>query len=224
MDLHYGNLSREFLPYLEKKNIFTNYLNEFLTTPYPNYFESMKECKLIMKHQEDAMNSKDWNSILSFCSHWDSELIGSLKMSLKKLDIPFNDEYIEYLTDISEDLGALILQLKSKYQRARPYQVAYYSNMKLHPFETLSGNTPSYPSGHASQGYFLCSVIAHHYPEKKEELMKLASRIAESRIIWGIHFPSDNAFGIHIAKQLMAKDDIKEMYFGGGGDDDVANV
>lgn len=223
MDLHYGNLSRESLSYLDKKNIFTEYINEFSASPYPNLFESGSECKAIIKAQEDAMNSTNWNSILKFSSHWDSELIGSLKISLTQLQIPFNDEYIDYLTDITEDLGALIMQLKERYQRPRPYQVSWYLNQKLHPFDTISGNTPSYPSGHATQGYFLCSVIANHYPEKKDELMKLASRIAESRVIWGVHFPSDNAFGIHIAKELLAKDDIREKYFG-GGDDDVANV
>jgi hypothetical protein len=29
----------------------------------------------------------------------------------------------------------------------------------------------------------------------------------------GIHYPSDNAFGIQVVKELMLKDDIKEKYF-----------
>jgi acid phosphatase (class A) len=78
--------------------------------------------------------------------------------------------------------------------------------------ETISGNTPAYPSGHATQSYLLCSLIAHHYEEKREELMQLAGRIAESRIIMGVHYPSDNEFGIKIAKELMEDEAIKEMY------------
>ena len=42
-ELYYGNLSKEFLPYLEKKNIFTEYFDEFSMIPYPNFFESLEE-------------------------------------------------------------------------------------------------------------------------------------------------------------------------------------
>ena len=41
----------------------------------------------------------------------------------------------------------------------------------------------------------------------------LSQKVAESRIILGIHFPTDNAFGVNIAKQLMKKEDIKNEYF-----------
>ena len=213
-ELHYGNINREYVKYLSVDNIFTAYKNEFLISPFPNFYESSKEIDRIMEVQQKAINSNEWNVIEKFCNQWDGDLIESFALTLKKLEIPANDDYLQFLAKVSEDLGALIMQIKDYYNRARPFQVAYYSNNKeFHPFETISGNTPAYPSGHASQGMFLCSIISNHYPEKERELMSLASKIAESRIIMGVHFPSDNQFGIEIAQELMKKEDIKSLYF-----------
>lgn len=214
MELYYGNISQEYLPLLKVENIFTNYKNEFLLANMPNFYESTQEIQKIIEAQKKAMESSEWDSIKKFCIQWDGDIIESFDKSLKKLNIPTNSDYLEYLAKISQEFGALIIQLKNTFQRARPYQIAYYSNLPLHPFETYSGNTPSYPSGHAGQGFFLCSIIAHHYPEKAKELRSLAMKIADSRVIMGIHFPSDNAFGKQIATILMGKDDIKNKYFG----------
>ena len=211
-ELYYGNLSKEFLPYLENKNIFTEYFDEFSMIPYPNFYESLQENQIIMDVQTKAEQNAEWDKIKNFCFLWDSDLIGSLKLSLTKLEIPFDDAYIDYLTNISEELGALIMQLKNHYQRARPFQYALYGNQKLHPYETTSGNTPSYPSGHACQSYFLCKVIGMHYEEKQKQLDILANKVAESRVILGVHFPSDNQFGMHIAKALLEKQNIIETY------------
>lgn len=211
-DLYYGNLNKSFLPYLDVKNEFTQYFDEFSMIPFPNFYESLQENEFIMSVQEKAEQSAEWDKVKNFCFLWDAELIESLKTSLSKLGIPHDDSYIDYLTTITEDLGALIMQLKNHYQRARPYQYAFYGNQKLHPYDTFSGITPSYPSGHATQTYFLCKVIATHYEEKAKELDALAKRVADSRVIMGVHFPSDNEFGINIAQSLLEKQDIIAKY------------
>lgn len=223
LELHYGNISREYVKFLEAENIFTKYKNEFELNPFPNFLQSAEEIDKIMEHQKKAMSSSEWDAIHKFCMQWDGDIIDSFAKTLTKLNIPANDEYLEYLAKISEDLGALIMQLKNSYQRARPYQIAYYSNNKqFHPFETISGNTPAYPSGHATQGYFICNVISHHYPDKAKELRSLANKIADSRIIMGVHFPSDNNFGVYIAKELMKKEDIKNQFF--SDEDEEENI
>lgn len=214
MDLHYGNISKENLKYLEMDNVFTKYFNKFNLYPYPTFIQSCEEIEQIQSIQSNAESKSNWESISKFCEQWDSDLMGATKYWLSKLEIPNNKEYIEYLAKISEDMGGLIMQLKNYYNRARPYQYAYYSNRtNFNPYETLSGNTPAYPSGHAGQSHFILSVVANHYEEKKDELMKLAKRIADSRVVMGVHFPSDNAFGIKIANDLMEEEDIKKMYF-----------
>jgi hypothetical protein len=212
-ELRYGNLTKELQSQLGVKNIFTEYLAEFSFIEYPNYYESSQEIISIIKTQESAEKSGKWEAIKSFCDLWDSDLILALEKTLDMLDIPFDDEYIEYLTKVTEDLGSFIVQLKNHYQRPRPFQVAFYTEQNLHPYDSVSAQSPSYPSGHAMQSYLICNIIAYHYEEKKEQLLKIAKQIADSRIIMGIHYPSDNSFGIQVVKELMLKDDIKEKYF-----------
>ena len=213
MELHYGNINKENLKYLKEKNAFTKHFNLFNNIDYPNFLDSCSEIKQISDIQKKAENSSNRESIFKFCEQWDSSLLESMQYWLNRLEIPNNEEYINFLADASEDLGALIMQLKNHYNRARPFQYAYYSKEKFNPYETLSGNTPAYPSGHASQSYFICSIVANHYEDKKEELMKLAKRVADSRIVMGVHFPSDNEFGIMIAKQIMSQKEIRAKYF-----------
>jgi hypothetical protein len=212
-ELRYGNLTKELQSQLEVKNIFTEYLAEFSFIEYPNYYESSQEIISIIKTQESAEKSGKWEAIKSFCDLWDSDLILALEKTLDMLDIPFDDEYIEYLTKVTEDLGSFIVQLKNHYQRPRPFQVAFYTEQNLHPYDSVSAQSPSYPSGHAMQSFLIFNIIAYHYEDKKEQLLKIAKQIADSRIIMGIHYPSDNAFGIQVVKELMLKDDIKEKYF-----------
>jgi len=209
----YGNISQEYLPLLDIENIFTKYKSEFIIKNYPNYLETAEEINKIISIQKKAMDSNDWLSIKEFSLMWDEDIIFAFEHSLRKLNIPINKEYIDYIANVSQEIGALIMQLKNDFQRARPYQIAYYTNANLHPFESVSGHSPSYPSGHSCQAYFICNLIASHYPSKKKELMDLCNKIGQSRIILGIHYPSDHIFGYYIAQELMQKEDIKKKFF-----------
>jgi hypothetical protein len=212
-DLRYGNLTKELQAKLSEENVFTQYMGEFAFIDYPNYAESSEEIIEIIETQKKSRESGKWQAIKDFCDLWDEDIMGALKKTLTRLNIPFDEDYIEYLTQVSDDLGALVVQLKNHYQRPRPYQVAFYTEQDLHPYYSYSAVSPSYPSGHACQALFLFHLIGFHYEDKKEELLKVAKQVADSRIILGVHYKSDNLFGFQIVKELLLKDDIKEKYF-----------
>jgi hypothetical protein len=212
-DLRYGNLTKELQAKLSEENVFTQYMGEFAFIDYPNYAESSEEIIEIIETQKKSRESGKWQAIKDFCDLWDEDIMGALKKTLTRLNIPFDEDYIEYLTQVSDDLGALVVQLKNHYQRPRPYQVAFYTEQDLHPYYSYSAVSPSYPSGHACQALFLFNLIGFHYEDKKEELLKVAKQVADSRIILGVHYKSDNLFGFQIVKELLLKDDIKEKYF-----------
>jgi len=214
MDLRYGNLTKELQAKMQVENIFTKYVGDFSFDEYPNYADSADEVVKIIQVQQNAEQSKNWEASKQFCLLWDEDFINAFEVSLKRLNIPYDQEYLDYIYTMSEDIGALIIQLKSHYQRPRPFQLALYTNQNLHPYDSVSAQSPSYPSGHAVQALFILSVISSHYEEKKDELMKLAKQIADSRVVLGLHYPSDNKFGFEIVSQLLLKDDIKEKYFG----------
>lgn len=213
MDLRYGNLTKELQAKMQVENIFTKYIGEFSFDEYPNYADSAEEVMKILQTKQNAEKSAKWKAIQEFCVLWDEDMFNAFELTLKRLYIPYDQEYLDYIYEISEDIGALIIQLKSHYQRPRPFQLALYTNQNLHPYDSVSAQSPSYPSGHATQAFFILSVIAFHYDDKKEELMKLAKQIADSRIVLGLHYPSDNTFGLQIVNKILLKKDIKEKYF-----------
>ena len=56
-ELYYGNLSKEFLPYLDKQNLFTEYFEEFSMEPFPRFLETLQENEFIIETQNKAEQS-----------------------------------------------------------------------------------------------------------------------------------------------------------------------
>ena len=53
-----------------------------------------------------------------------------------------------------------IMELKYKYNRPRPYQIAKFYDIDLNGTQLDSMKTPSFPSGHAIQGYLLGEYLS----------------------------------------------------------------
>jgi len=108
-------------------------------------------------------------------------------------------EIIEVLVNQSRKF---IMTAKYSYNRPRPQQIAKFYGMTLNGTETDSMKTPSYPSGHAVQGYLVAEVLKTQIPHLTGELNNLADDIANSRIVGKAHYPSDREFGKKIAKLI----------------------
>lgn len=65
---------------------------------------------------------------------------------------------------------------------------------------TTSG---SYPSGHATQAFVQAGLLAAAFPEKREALREHARLIAWSRVIGGVHYPSDIVAGQILGDRLV---------------------
>ena len=108
----------------------------------------------------------------------------------------------EELKNVMKGVKSIILQLKYHYNRPRPYQVADAKNLKLDSENLKSASTPSYPSGHATQGTFLGRYLADLYPEYEKELRQIGEDIAFSRNMAKVHYPSDSEFGKMLGNDL----------------------
>ena len=119
----------------------------------------------------------------------------------------FEELELEFNKDESDELlkqsAKYLMELKYKYNRPRPYQLAEFYHMDVTNFNMDSMNTPSYPSGHATQGYLLGKFYSQRHPEYKKELMDLGDAVAESRIVGKAHYPSDKEFGKKLAEKLF---------------------
>lgn len=121
------------------------------------------------------------------------------KDTLAELELPYIKEELKSLLNES---GKFVVELKYKYNRPRPWQIAEFYGVKLKGVDMESMKTPSYPSGHAIQGYLAGMYYANKYPEYSKVFKQLGEDIAHSRIVAKAHYPSDKTFGKKVAEYL----------------------
>ena len=109
----------------------------------------------------------------------------------------------EYLEKVVKESAKFIMQLKYKYNRPRPYQIAEFYGIDLNGVQLDSMKTPSYPSGHATQGYLVGEILTQFDPQNSITYRQKAEDIAHSRIVAKAHFPSDRIYGKKIGKFLF---------------------
>jgi acid phosphatase (class A) len=97
---------------------------------------------------------------------------------------------------------SLLHWLKNVINRPRPYQLAYYYELPLYPLIHTDANSAAYPSGHSLTAFVMSEYYAKKYPEHRAELEALAKKIAKSRELMGIHFPSDQVISREIADTI----------------------
>jgi len=151
--------------------------------------KTLEEIKYLSEIEEDVDYVRENDKV--------KESFGKLH---EELELEYNeDEAGKYLKESSK----YIMELKYKFQRPRPHQIADFYGIDLNGVDLDSMKTPSYPSGHATQGYLLGMIYSERYPQYNEEFIRLAEDIAESRIIGKAHYPSDKKAGIELAEKLF---------------------
>jgi len=107
-------------------------------------------------------------------------------------------------------LEQYVYALKYYHNRARPEQLAPYSNLDIDVLYTETHHTPSYPSGHTMYSELAAHMLADEYPEYREEFFELSKYCGLARILQGVHYPSDNRASVIAVEKLYPL--IKEKY------------
>lgn len=91
-------------------------------------------------------------------------------------------------------LGLLVYKwLKLTIRRVRPYN--YHDNI----FRNVAAlDQFSFPSGHTQHSVSFSLVLVHHYPEWGLLVLPFTALVALSRVILGLHYPSDVIIGAAI--------------------------
>lgn len=115
-----------------------------------------------------------------------------------------NDE-VDRAMPVLEKVAAVAKRVagdfKEKYKRHRPYS----ADKRIKPCVDLPGNSQSYPSGHTVHAMATACTLEMIYPEKAKAIREYADKLAEQRLIGGVHFPSDVEAGKKLAEQLCRK-------------------
>ncbi len=120
---------------------------------------------------------------------------GPLGASFTKANYPLS---FALLDRVNEDEYYLSSTLKKEYKRPRPFQA--HPEVKALFFVDAF----SYPSGHSCGAYTLAEMLGALFPDKKDALLDRAAAVGRSRIVAGVHYPSDVDEGKKLADALIS--------------------
>ena len=109
--------------------------------------------------------------------------------TLKKHRLEFPYDIFGRAWDV---MSPVIKNLKYKFNRPRPYQLAPIYDIKIKVTQTSTHHTPAYPSGHTAYAALGAYILSAKYPEYSSEFFSEVSLAGVARILQGVHYPSDN--------------------------------
>ena len=157
--------------------------------PGDNTFDTMQEIKALKKIPIDKEFVKKFD---------DQEK--AFKETAERKGIKDYDSSVA--KKLIEKSAPVILKLKKHFDRPRPKVLAKKMNIKMKDIEMASMKTPSYPSGHSTQGILIGLALSDKYPKAKSAFMKTANNISDSRNIAHAHYKSDSDMGKKLGKSM----------------------
>lgn len=102
------------------------------------------------------------------------------------------------------DAGQSTLRAKDTYARARPFTVQDAPICVPGDAAALR-KSPSYPSGHAAAGWAWALLLAELAPERSGPLLRRGYEFGLSRVVCGVHWPSDVETGRTVGAAAVAR-------------------
>ncbi len=99
------------------------------------------------------------------------------------------------LTRLSRATRAISDGSKARWLRPRPYNASPLIQPVIDKPGSPQRPSWSYPSGHALWGYAMALVLAAMLPEKRDAILARGRQFGWSRVVGGVHWPSDVAAG-----------------------------
>ena len=160
-----------------------------LKPPGDNTFDTMQEVKALKKIPIRKAFVKEFD---------DQE--SAFKKTAEREGIEDYDNSVA--KKLIEKSAPVILKLKKHFDRPRPKVLAKKMNIKMKDIEMDSMKTPSYPSGHSTQGMLIGLVLSDKHPKSKSAFMQTAKNISDSRNIARAHYKSDSDMGNKLGKLM----------------------
>ena len=157
--------------------------------PGNNTFDTMQEIKALKKI---PIRKK-------FVKEFDNQESAFKKTAEKEGIKDYDSSIAKKLIDKS---ASVILKLKKHFNRPRPKVLAKKMNIKMKDIEMASMKTPSYPSGHSTQGMLIGLALSNKYPRSRKAFMKTANNISDSRNVAHAHYKSDSDMGKKLGKSM----------------------
>lgn len=132
---------------------------------------------------------------------YDDDFLWAFEKICKDNGLGFDKKFFKAMI---KEVGHIVIKLKYKFNRPRPFQLAKVHCLDLMKYDSETAKTPSYPSGHTTQGRVLAIYLSKLYPELQDQFEVVSDTISLSRMVGCHHFPSDVAYGNQIATWLAS--------------------
>ena len=165
-------------------------IEQFMNIPFPpnGSAETLAEIKHINSIVEEVGFIKSTDDVHS---HFID--------GLKNLGLKYDEK--KWKNVLKESLP-IIYKLKYHYNRPRPAQLARELGIDCDSVDLKSAQTPSYPSGHSTQGVLISLLLSDKYPEHVVEIRRLGLEIGYGRLMGRVHYQSDHNLGVDLGKCL----------------------
>jgi hypothetical protein len=199
-DIVWGNPTQRTVTELEKKTIIDELFEVFSEMPFPK--NSSIAVKQELNQLVDYVSQlKDNEEFVKRYRYYD---FGIERLFNKVAEKQVVDK--ELVNSLLSDIIPLSTKLKFYFQRPRPYQLAQFYKLKLFPYPTITGNTPSYPSTTTLVSYVICKILSIKYDAQKDYFIQLHKDIAYSRLYLGLNYPSDIDFSTICGEMILSND------------------
>lgn len=208
-DIAWGNPSIQQKILMEKQEDVDDLYAQFSNSTMPsNDSEATKaELNEIVRLLKEVDSEKNINAFRRYLNY-DKGLVQYLHTML--LSQGFDD--LELLNSIVRDINPLLMKLKFKFNRPRPYQLAYPLKLSLFPLKSCTATSPAYPSGHTTQAFVMMGVVGNKNPGMYAMCKQIVDDVAQSRVAIGVHFSSDNDFAFEIGEAILKNKKFAEKY------------
>jgi acid phosphatase (class A) len=105
---------------------------------------------------------------------------------------------------VGEAMGAPLSAVKAHWARKRPFVIDPALPTCVAVNDDLRNNG-AYPSGHAVAGWAWALILAELLPERADALLQRGREFGESRVVCGLHWPSDNVASQVFGAALLAR-------------------
>ena len=161
-----------------------------LIKPPPSIENSFEDLLSVSAQYGDRYNPEPFQDIL------DKGMVKLFNGILKMNGINGQKDFIK---SVKKEITPIILTHKQHFNRPRPNITAEILGVDFDNDFLESAQTPSYPSGHTAQAYYIAHNLANKHPELAGFFYNLANRVSQSRIDRGVHFPTDIEGGRELA-------------------------
>jgi len=139
----------------------------------------------------ERINSRLTDEDIESIKKYDNNFLNSFYEYLDNNNLEYNKEEIEELV---ENVETITMREKIRFNRPRPHQLGPKFGIAVtnkYYRESEVSETPSYPSGHASQSMFITLYLTEKFVGHRTAFTEINNKISNSRLLASVHYPID---------------------------------